>query len=241
VGNKRSNSGRDGELAYFLGEVKTVTLVPFPVLEVLIVQGSGFENEQVLGVVGFRSTGDIVGSRGSVDPVDEGDLVVRDGMLVVDVDGNAGISEPVGLGVSFEGFARVEDDLHVDFASVGADEGLGNDLVGQDVLLHPDGLFGVVQEFDEDRLTAPVGREVQTDLVDGNASEWGQRLYLPISAPCQKGSRLVLVFDFLILHRGPPDRPDFRFDRHVLECRFAIRSLLWETIVSIHRVESQWD
>jgi len=65
--------------------------------------------------------------------VNDHDLAVRDGVLVVDIGRDAVVGNEIGFGVLLGSLAFVEDDGDFDPTLVGADQGRGDGLAGEAV------------------------------------------------------------------------------------------------------------
>ena len=97
-----------------------------PVRGVLRCQFRAADHQQVLGVAGFRCLREIEAAGYDRGPVDHHDLVVGNRVLGVDEGRNARVQHEIRRRILFASLALVQNDLNLDAAFVGIDQGLGD-------------------------------------------------------------------------------------------------------------------
>lgn len=133
------------------------------------------DDQQVLGIFLLGGLGEIEGAGNHNRPVDEDDLVVGDGVLAVDVGGDAGVPEKGERGVSLAPLTLVEDHLHLDPAPVRLEQSVGNRGGGEGVSLDEDLRTGPIDLPYDGRGAAVLRAEIDLDRremtgVDGNGA-----------------------------------------------------------------------
>ena len=109
-----------------------------PVVEVQFGELFRADDQQVLGILLLSGSGEIEGAGDHDRPVDEDDLVVGDGMLGINVGGDAGVHEKGERRVSLVLLTLVEDHLYLDPSPVCLEQGVGDRSGGEGVSLDED-------------------------------------------------------------------------------------------------------
>src|SRR5262249_31589500 len=115
------------------------------------------QDQQVLGVLVLGLVGEVKAARHDRVPVDHHHLVVGDGVVRVDQGGQLLLEEKVQVGVDLVLVAVVEDDLDVDAARLGLDQGLGDGLGRERVRQHQHLAPGSLQLGDDHLGAAALG------------------------------------------------------------------------------------
>ena len=137
--------------------------VGLPVGRVLGGEVRAADDQQVLGVVLFGSRREVEAARNDGLAVDDHDLVVGDGVLGVDLRGDAGVNHEVRRRILLGPLALVEDDLNLDAPLVGIDRALAMGTLVKRVGLHQDRGLGGVEFLDHGLRAAAFRREVDLD------------------------------------------------------------------------------
>ena len=101
-----------------------MTLVLLPVLQILLGDGAGFNDHHVLGITLLSGAGKVVASCNHVLTIDDHDLVMRDGMAIVDQCRNPGMAGIVGRRILLGTIAFVQKQHHIDAAHLRIGQGL---------------------------------------------------------------------------------------------------------------------
>jgi hypothetical protein len=120
----------------------TVLRVCLPILRVLRRQGRVANDQHVLRVFPLSGLGEIEAPRDEGFPVDNDDLIMRNGVLGINRRGHALVGQEIGGGVFLRALALVEDHLHLHTPLMGVEERLGNGGRGEAVGLDEDAAPG---------------------------------------------------------------------------------------------------
>ena len=124
------------------------------------------DDEEVLGVLLLGGLREVERTGDDDRPVDDDDLVVGDGVLGVDIGGDAGVREKGRRRVLLRPLALVEDHFDLDPPLVRLEQGLGDRGGGEGVGLDADLRAGLA-DLPDDRLGGAVaGAEIDLDRRD---------------------------------------------------------------------------
>jgi type 1 glutamine amidotransferase len=111
------------------------------------------DDQQVLGVLCLRLVREIKATRDQRPFIDDHDLVVSDGVLGIDVRRQAFLDKRLQLRIRFLFVALIEQNLHVDSAALGGDQGFCDGLRSKRIGLHQD-FAARPLDFVDDRICA---------------------------------------------------------------------------------------
>lgn len=148
---------------------RRVVAMVTPVVKVLLGELLRADDQQVLGVFLLGCFGEVEGAGDHDRPVDEDNFVMGDGMLRVDVSGNAGVGEKGERRVSLALLTLVEDHLHLDPPPVRLEQGAGDRRRGEGVSLDKDLRPGPIDLLHNGRGAAAVRAEIDRDRREMNA------------------------------------------------------------------------
>jgi len=125
--------------------------------------GQIIQDQEILGVLGFRRHGEIKGAGNYHPVVDNHDFIVGDGVLIVDEHGDFHVFQEGGGGIFLGpvGFVQNRNDLDASLSRL--NQGPGDGLAGEGVSLDKDFGFGLVNLAEDGVGAAAVGGKVDPD------------------------------------------------------------------------------
>jgi len=115
--------------------------------------GLALDDEHVLGIFNFRLVREIEAAGNQHAAVDDNDFVVGDGVLSVDVRGQAVVNQVAQFGVRLLLVTLIEDDLDINASALGFDQGVGDGFGGEGIGLNQH-FFAGSPDFPNHRVSA---------------------------------------------------------------------------------------
>ena len=100
--------------------------------------GQVFQDQEILGVLGFRRPGEIKGAGNHHPVVDYHDFIVSDGVLVVDEHGDSHVLQKRGGGIFPAPVGLVQHRADLNASLMGSNQPLGDGRAGKGVGLEED-------------------------------------------------------------------------------------------------------